>query len=256
MYRVQIQDFEGPLDLLLFFIRRDELDVYDIPIARITDEFLEYVRLLEEIDLDNVGDFIYMAALLISIKVRMLLPRPEVDEEGEPIDPRRELVERLLEYMRYKEAAEQLELAHERRGAFFTRGQAASVEEASMGEGPEELLNASVFHLVGALRRVLTETADTEPVHAVSAVEYSVEEQHVYILAQLREKGRVRFLEIAEHTDKGFVIATFLAVLEMARNGEAWLALTETGDDFYVLPPEEEVAQTTQQGRMNDTPMP
>ncbi|MFQ5570488.1 MAG: segregation and condensation protein A, partial [Rhodothermales bacterium] len=78
MYRVHLQEFEGPLDLLLFFIRRDELDIYDIPIAHIADEFLEYVRLIEEIDLDGVADFIYVAALLISIKVRMLLPRPEL----------------------------------------------------------------------------------------------------------------------------------------------------------------------------------
>ena len=108
MYRIRLQEFEGPLDLLLFFIQRDELDIYDIPIAQITDEFLGYVRLIEEIDLDGVADFIYMAALLIHIKARMLLPRPDLDEEGEPIDPRQELVERLLEYVRYKEAAEEL----------------------------------------------------------------------------------------------------------------------------------------------------
>src|SRR5690625_568104 len=115
MYRVHIEDFEGPLDLLLFFIRRDELDIFNIPIARSADEYLSYVRVLEQVDLDAVGEFLYMAAMLINIKARMLLPTPELDEEGEPIDPRRELVERLLEYVRFKEASQRLtELKTER----------------------------------------------------------------------------------------------------------------------------------------------
>src|SRR5690606_7366513 len=95
-------------DLLLFFIQRDELDVHDIPVASIADEYLSYVRVMEQIDLDGVGDFLYLAAMLIQIKARLLLPTTEVDEDGEPIDPRAELVERLLEYIRYKEAAADL----------------------------------------------------------------------------------------------------------------------------------------------------
>ncbi len=93
MYRVKLSQFEGPLDLLLFFIRRDELDIYDIPIATITDEFLAYVKILTEVDLDVAGDFVYFAALLVNIKTRMLLPSKQVDEEGEIVDPRTELVE-------------------------------------------------------------------------------------------------------------------------------------------------------------------
>ena len=169
MYRVRLQDFEGPLDLLLFFIRRDELDIYDIPIADITDEFLGYVRLMEEIDLDGVAEFIYMAALLISIKARMLLPRPDLDDDGEAIDPRQELVERLLEYMRYKEAAQTLEAKEEQRAELFTRGEASAVALAE--NAPEEVLvNTTLFDLIGALRRILTE-APEEPVHAVERTE-------------------------------------------------------------------------------------
>ena len=107
MYKIKLEQFEGPLDLLLFFIRRDELNIYDIPISRITKEFLEYVNLIKLLDLEIAGDFILMASTLMHIKVRMLLPR-EVDEKGEEIDPRTELVQALLEYKKYKEMSEEL----------------------------------------------------------------------------------------------------------------------------------------------------
>ncbi|MDX1547177.1 MAG: segregation/condensation protein A [Rhodothermales bacterium] len=239
MYRIQIQDFEGPLDLLLFFIRRDEIDVHDIPIAHIADEFLGYVRVMEQIDLDGVADFIYMAALLISIKVRMLLPRPEVDDEGEPLDPRRELVERLLEYMRYKEAAQGLAAYHEQRGDLFTRGAASAVHpDAAWEREPEEILNASLFNLIGALRRVLTEADADEPHHAVAAVEYDVATQRAFVLDRLGREGPLTFVALARHRHKGFVIATFLAVLELARQGAVHLARTPDASDFIVAPAE------------------
>ena len=108
MYRIKLTDFEGPLDLLLFFIRRDELDIYDIPIAKITKDFLEYLQYLQELDLDIAGEFIVTAAELMQIKVQMLLPRPAGEGEEE-LDPRAELVRRLLDYKRYKEMAEKLQ---------------------------------------------------------------------------------------------------------------------------------------------------
>ena len=122
MYRIKLNQFEGPLDLLLFFIRRDELDIYEIPISSIADEFLEYVRLLQEVDLDVAGDFVYFAAVLVNVKARMLLPSPEVNEDGDPIDPRQELVDRLLEYVRFKEASAELHVLADRRAEQFTRG--------------------------------------------------------------------------------------------------------------------------------------
>ena len=142
MYRIQLKDFEGPLDLLLFLIRRDELDIFDIPIAAITHEYLEYVRVLEDIDLDGAADFIYMAALLIGIKARMLLPSPETDDESEALDPRQELVERLLEYRRYKEAAEKLGTLSEERSMLFTRGKASAPQfEAVLPEKTGQYLH-------------------------------------------------------------------------------------------------------------------
>ena len=256
MYRVRLDQFEGPLDLLLFFIQRDELDIYDIPIARITDEFLGYVRLIEQIDLDSAGEFVYVAALLISIKARMLLPSPELDEEGEPIDPRQELVERLLEYVRYKEASSQLERRYDARADLYTRGDASAEATKETVPEPEHTPDASLFDLVAALRRILTE-APPEPVHAVERLEYSVEGQRAFVLGRLPERGRLSFGALVRERSKPFVIATFLAVLELARLGTLRLALAPTAMDFYLLrrPPEEAPATGDVGGDGHDAPL-
>lgn len=243
MYRISLQDFEGPLDLLLFFIRRDELDVFNIPIARIADEYLEYVRLLEKIDLDSVGDFLYMAALLINIKARMLLPQPELDDEGEPIDPRKELVERLLEYVRYKEASDNLSELYEDRSERFTRGHASSERDHWQGQA-EVSYDVSVFDLVSALKRILTE-APPEPEHEVAREEYHIEEQQQFLLEALETNPKLSFAQTVRGRSKPFIITTFLAVLELARLQRVWLILEkEEPLDFYLEerePPDEAV---------------
>lgn len=237
MYRIQLSEFEGPLDLLLFFIRRDELDIFDIPIARIADEYLGYVRVLEQVDLDSVGDFLYMAALLIGIKAKMLLPSPEVDEEGEPIDPRRELVERLLEYVRYKEASQRLVSLHEERADLFTRGKASAVRKSIEQEPVEVNLDASVFDLVAALRRVLTDVPENEePTHAIVREEYSIEEQQEYVRRRLPEAGRTSFIGLVRGRSRPFIITTFLAILELARSGEVTIVVPARVTDFFLEP--------------------
>ncbi len=233
MYRIQLQDFEGPLDLLLFFIRRDELDIHDIPISQIADEYLAYVRVLEQIDLDSVGDFIYMSAQLINIKARMLLPRPEVDEEGEPIDPRRELVNRLLNYMKYKEAADSLNGRYEKRGEYFTRNFPEQEKEEIVGRQGVEL-QVSVFSLITALQRVLSEVPDQPTYHPVYRNQYSVETQREYILEHLAMKERVSFSELIVSRPKHFVIITFLVLLEMAQQKQVFLMVSPDGDDFFL----------------------
>lgn len=240
MYRIHLQEFEGPLDLLLYFIRRDELDIFDIPIAQIADEYLAYVRVLEQVDLDSVGDFLYMAALLINIKARMLLPAQEVDDEGEPIDPRRELVERLLEYVRFKEASQQLTTLQEQRLDLFTRGQASAVAPA-WEAAQETTYEVSVFDLIAALRGVLTvEPSASTPTHEVRREEYTIEEQQAYIRARLAGAPRQSFLAAVRARSRVFIITTFLAVLEMARQGELRIVIPERPTDFYLeaVPPE------------------
>ncbi|MDD8019183.1 MAG: segregation/condensation protein A, partial [Bacteroidota bacterium] len=138
MYRVKLTDFEGPLDLLLFFIKRDELDIYNIPISKITKEFLEYLQYLQELDLDIAGEFIVTAAELMQIKVQMLLPRPEGEEEE--FDPRAELVRRLLEYKRWKEMAEELERMQLRHRQMAYRGNFENDPKVMEAEEDENLL--------------------------------------------------------------------------------------------------------------------
>ncbi len=239
-YRVQLQQFEGPLDLLLYFIRRDELDVYDIPVARITDEYLAYVRLMEEVDLDGVAEFIYMAAILIGIKAKMLLPRPEVDEEGEPIDPRAELVRRLLEYMRYKEAATALATRHAERAERFVRGAASAPEP----EEEEPSYRLSVFDLISALKRVLDEAPD-EVIHPVRRYEYTVEDQQAYLLTRVQAGERVAFTEIVVGRPRGFIVTTFLAVLDLVQRRVLRIVEGLTPDDFRLAREEQPAVHPT-----------
>ncbi len=251
MYRVELQQFEGPMDLLLFFIKRDEIDIYDIPIARITDEYLAYVRVLEEIDLDGVGDFLYMAALLINIKAQMLLPSDEEGGEGDAVDPRRELVERLLEYVRFKEAADQLRTHREQRREHFTRGDASAVRER-VEEDHEAAIDASVYDLVEALGDLLSADEEDEaaPVHEIDPVQHSVEDQQRYVLDQIQTGSERSFRALVRGRSKGFVIATFLAVLELARQHYIRLHLpdraAQTGD-FRVEAQAEEAFQANEQ---------
>lgn len=235
MYRVSLEQFEGPLDLLLFFVRRDEIDIYDIPLARIADEFLAYVRLMEEIDLDGVGDFIYMAALLVRIKARMLLPSEGEGEEEREDDPRRELVERLLEYMRFKEASEQLSGRRARRAERFTRGN-ADLEEDRWGDRQDVEIDASVYDLIDALGSILIDPPEAEEPHFdIEPFEHTVKQQQEYVLTQLQSGRRMAFRALVHDGSKAFVIATFLAVLELARQQHVRLLLIEgAADRFYV----------------------
>ena len=235
MYRVELQQFEGPMDLLLFFIKRDEVDIYDIPVAQIADEYLRYVRLLEEVDLDGVGDFIYMAAILINLKAQMLLPSDEEDGEGDAVDPRRELVERLLEYVRFKEAADQLSARREQRVHHFPRGDASDQKE-SVQEAHEADVEESVIDLVQVLGDLLQaeETEETEPTHEVEPLQHTVDDQQEYVLDTLSTASRVSFRDLVRDESKGFIIATFLAVLEMARQHHLRIELRADATDFVL----------------------
>jgi segregation and condensation protein A len=238
MYQVRLSDFEGPLDLLLFFIQRDELDVYDIPIARIADEFLEYVRLMDEIDLDGAGEFIYVAALLISIKARMLLPRTGPDADDEVLDPRKELVERLVEYVRFKDAAEQLGDNWEARSKLFARDEPSSPDLAETPEEDHEY-DVSVFQLISALKRVL-ETATDSTSHLVRATDYSVDEQRDWLRDNILAGEPISFVELVSNRPKSFIIATFLAILEVVREGVIGLMIGPSTEDFFIARRESE----------------
>ena len=199
MYRVQLQNFEGPLDLLLFFIRRDELDIYDIPISYITDQFFEYMHFMEELDLGIASEFIFMASTLMSIKAKMMLPR-EINDEDEidENDPRYELVQSLLEYKRYKEmGAELTEMEQAARTAYRRRHFQPDIVEEPDDEEP--LRDVTLYDLIAAYKTILNKVARDEIVHRVELVKTSIEEQSGYIVEQLRSHGKQSFWELCQH---------------------------------------------------------
>jgi segregation and condensation protein A len=216
-YKVKLDSFEGPLDLLIHLIRKNEVNIYDIPIALITEQYLSYIALMQELNLDVAGEFLVMAATLIHIKSRTLLPRPDPTQEDEPEeDPREALVRRLLEHQKYKAAAE---LLHERetlRSAQFMRPDSAVSEAA--GDEYEPELEVDLFSLIAAFKSVL-ERASRRPHMVLPPEAIPIETRIEQLLARLSESEACGFEDLFADGDgsRGFMIVTFLALLEMIR---------------------------------------
>ena len=236
MYRVQLTNFEGPLDLLLFFIKKDELDIYDIPISYITEQFLKFIHMMEELDVDVASEFVLMASMLMSIKAKMMLPREELEDEAEldESDPRYELVKRLLEYKQYKEMAEKMADINEETRKKYTRGfyEIDKVEKKASGEA---LKDVTVFDVIAAFRKVLSDVERKNIVHKIDKVETTIEKQSEYILLTLQQKGKQSFSELCyKLNSKVTIVITFLAVLEMIKQQQINLYLKDIPTNFYV----------------------
>lgn len=217
-YRVKLETFEGPLDLLLHLVRKNDVNIYDIPIALITEQYLAYIELMQEMNLDVAGEFLVMAATLIHLKSRAILPRPETAAgELEPEeDPREALVRRLLEHQKYKAAAE---LLHERetlRSAQWIRPDGRVADAA--GDEYEPELEVDLFSLLAAFRGVLSR-ANQKPRMVLPPDRLSIEDRIEQLLARLSETEAAGFEDLFNDGDgsRGFMIVTFLAVLEMIR---------------------------------------
>jgi segregation and condensation protein A len=214
-YPVRLQNFEGPLDLLLHLIKKHEVNIYDIPIALITQQYLEYLELMKELNLDIAGEFLVMAATLIHIKSRMLLPRPDPAQEDPQEDPREALMRRLLEHQRFKAAAELLHEREIQRSAQWLRpdDRVASV----VGELPEPEVDVDLFSLMAAFRQVL-DRARQRPKVVLPPEQISIEERISQLLARLSETEACGFEDLfADVQSRSGMIVTFLALLEMIR---------------------------------------
>jgi segregation and condensation protein A len=214
--RIQLPLFEGPLDLLLYLIRREKIDIHDIPIAPITRQYMEYLDLMKELNLDVAGEFMVMAATLIHIKSKMLVPLSPTEAEGdeEAVDPRADLVQRLLEFQRYKEAAGVLHQQAQIRAAQWTRPDTVVPRFDDAGE---EMLEAGLFDLIAAFKELL-ERRKTLLAHEVEAGGQSVESRMEELLALIGIGQSLEFLELfAAQETKGAMIVTFLALLELIR---------------------------------------
>jgi segregation and condensation protein A len=233
MYKIKLDQFEGPLDLLLFFIKRDELNIYDIPISQITSEFLEYVNLIKLMDLEVAGDFILMASTLMHIKVRMLLPR-EVDERGEEIDPRAELIRALLEYKKYKEVAEDLTFFESNQRKLSSRGSFTADAVESPPEFEILLKNVSIYDLAKAFKKAI-EGIKPLAVHEIKKINVSIDEQIIYILNRVSEKGEIHFLSLVHGMkEKIRIVITFVALLELTKMAKIGIKGSKKFNDFVI----------------------
>jgi len=247
-FEIRLPLFEGPFDLLLFFIERDELEINDIPISTITNDFLEYIRSLETLNVEVASEFILVAATLMRIKSKMLLPRPQVDELGNEIDPREELVKHLLEYKKYKSVVEQfhkmeeVELMKEKRGNLMKELRALA--ESTNVEA--ELQDVDLFKLLTVFEKVLKrqEEEKNRPVHQVILYPFTIEGQKEFILSEITTKQRVAFTDLFESTPTRIsLIFNFLAILEMLAYGLLSIQVGEGFNNFWVMKAEEVQAE-------------
>jgi len=252
-FEIKLPLFEGPFDLLLFFIERDELDIHDIPISKITNDFLTYIHHLEKLNIELASEFILVAATLMRIKSKMLLPRPQIDEQGNELDPREELVKHLLEYKKYKSVVDQFhkmeetELMKEKRGNLMK--ELRQLAESTNVEA--ELQDVDMFKLLTVFEKVLKrhEEDKNKPVHHVVQYPYTIEGQKDFITNLVMSKPRVAFIELFENSPTRLhLIFNFLAVLEMLAYGQLSIQVGEGFNNFWVMKKEEEEQKILDQG--------
>ncbi len=262
-YEVELEIFQGPLDLLLYLIRKEEVEVYDIPIAYITRQYLAYVDVIQTLDLEQAGDFVVMAATLMKIKSRMLLP-VEGDDDEEIEDPREELVRRLLEYQQFKEVAGWLEDKREQSRDVFYRGSAFDSESLldETPDGYETLRPVGLYDLLAAFKLALDAAPQVE-YHEVGLEEVSAEERTAYILDVLSRRRQVPFFDLVTDVPRIVVVVTFVAILELTKQGRAYIRQSDPDSGFWIYhkeaPAEAAEAlsdvneETEEQGNVEDT---
>lgn len=238
-YQIKLPQFEGPFDLLLFFIERDELDIYNIPITSIIKDFLDYVHKQENVDIELSSEFILFVSTLMRIKAKMLLPRKELDAQGNEIDPRQELIDKLLEYKRYKEAAARMADMEAMRMLMVKRGNIQKElshigEEA--GEGTE-IQAITMFKLMKAFEKVMKrlEERNNKPVHTVVRYNYTMEESREYILRTTEHEKIMAFEKIFHVCENRLhAIFLFLSLLELVQQNYMTIMTGEGRNNFIV----------------------
>jgi len=224
---------------MLFFIERDELDIYDIPIAKITNDFLDYIHHFEKLEIEVASDFILFAATLMKIKSRMLIPRPDLNESGEEVDPREELIRNLLEFKKYKSVVEELasleleQLSKEKRGNLISELESLSKLE----DVDAEMQHVDLYKLLKVFQRTMSKMASRvdETMHTVIQYPYTIEQQKNFVLERISFQNQVPFTDfISFNPDKIFVIYTFLAILELLQLSQVTIVIGEGYNNFWV----------------------
>jgi segregation and condensation protein A len=242
-YHVKIDTFEGPLDLLLHLINRLEIDIYDIPMSEITDQYLIYIKTMKELHLDVASEYLVMAATLLAIKSKMLLPKHEeliVDDDMEinyEEDPRDELVERLIEYRKYKEAAEDLKGLEEERNLMFSKPP-SDLSELSKDVQVEKVeINVTIYDMLGALQKMMRRKKLQKPLATkIARQEISIEKRMEEILFELKSiKGRKSFYELFPFPQKEHIVVSFLAILELMKRREIQIEQEQNFAEIFVM---------------------
>jgi segregation and condensation protein A len=245
-YSIKLPQFEGPFDLLLFFIERDELDIYDIPIFKLTQDFLQYMHQMERLNIELAGEFILVAATLMRIKAKLLLPRKEINPEtGQEIDPREELVTRLIEYKKYKEATEVLRAMEDDRQSITKRG---NIEEemkeiASLFETEYEMQSLTMFRLLKAFQTVVerVERERNKPVHTIQTPAYTIQGEKMVLRDLVQSTDQVAFERIFDKVEnRVHAIFTFLAMLELIQEQILTIVIGEGYNNFWIRTKTEE----------------
>ncbi len=237
-YTVQLEAFEGPLDLLLHLIKKNQVDIQDIPIAAITKQYMDYLDTMRELDLELTSEFLVMAATLLAIKAKTLLPKPALDEEpeDEEVDPRQELVQRLLEYKKYKEAAQFLKERQQIHGKIYTKQNNIEMYQALFRRS-QPLAGVDFYCLIDALQQVLKRAEKVQP-PVVRAEEIKIEDQMAHVLRRLvRHPHGLPFnAAFARQASRAEVVVTFLAILELFHLGQIQLIQKEQFAEILILP--------------------
>ena len=239
-YRISLPQFEGPFDLLLFFIERDELDIHDIPIAKITRDFLEYLTAMQSMNIELASEFILVAATLMRIKAKMLLPRPVLNEEGEEIDPREELVRRLLEYKRYKAVLEEIAQLEATQAQRLERGFARSDEKALMqADFPEEeLVGMDLYTFMRTFKRIWERHNEqlARPTHVIRQYPYDIEQVKGTLITKLSHGKPIDFVSfILEEGNRIYAVFSFLAILELIQVQQLSITVGEGYNNFWLI---------------------
>ncbi len=238
-YQIKLAQFEGPFDLLLFFIERDELDIYNIPITKIINDFLDFVHHQEKLNIELSSEFILFVSTLMRIKAKMLLPRKELDAQGNEIDPRQELIDKILEYKKFKEAASQMAEMEAIRMLMVKRGnlqkELSSVGEES-GEGTE-IQNITLYKLMKAFEKAMQRMYDrnNRPVHTVVRYNYTMEESREYMLHRAREEKTMAFEKLFDVCENRIhAIFLFLSLLELVQLKYMTILTGEGRNNFII----------------------
>ena len=234
-YQVKLENFEGPMDLLLYFIRRDELDIYDIPIGQITKDFVDMIEEWKRMNMLIAGEFIVMAASLMRVKAKMMIPRPELDDEGVIIDPRTELMQQLIDYKRFRDAAEMLDSIAEERTHVVPRQFEQDIKVLDSDEIGSLLRDVTLYDLA----RVFKEAMENRPVMSqfeLNREPIKLEQQKEFLFKYFDGDGRLKFSTLLINLKTRLeIIVTFLAILDLVREGTCTLEQNDVFDDIELI---------------------